>query len=423
MKSLNAFQRLIELLSKMWNALLGRARPAAIATDDPFAASNPSEADSQNRASLGKRPKKVMSASEEIAAREEAITATIYIDPVEAEPAHAAAELGAQAIIGNAEEEQVGDARDPVWQDHGADSAAHEETKHEESAIEEWAAEAMPNGDPHADGDERAVGGEAEPLEQPLHKTSGQSSQPSTNGHVAGQSASGTPAAIEDAVDAEAEISPEQGTKHLVDEAVAQAIPDEFFIELNGEQTALTSLLESLLFVSDATLEPAQVAKVLPCTTEQIEAGLQRLRMLYQQEKRGLRVQERNGRYALVSMPAAAAVIEAFLNLDLDTRLSGPALEALAVIAYRQPVTRSQIEAVRGVDCGHVLRVLLQHELIEETGRLETVGRPILYGITDRFLQHFGLTSMNELPKLETSEADMLWAATQLAAEEAESDA
>ncbi|MCB9159080.1 MAG: SMC-Scp complex subunit ScpB [Caldilineaceae bacterium] len=99
----------------------------------------------------------------------------------------------------------------------------------------------------------------------------------------------------------------------------------------------------------------------------------------------------------------------------ISTRLSGPALETLAVIAYRQPVTRAQVEAVRGVDCSGVLRSLLQRGLIEDAGRLETVGRPILYSVTDLFMQHFGLTGMNELPELKTDEADTLWAATELA--------
>jgi segregation and condensation protein B len=88
------------------------------------------------------------------------------------------------------------------------------------------------------------------------------------------------------------------------------------------------------------------------------------------------------------------------LNLDATTRLSGPALEALAVIAYRQPVTRAQIEAVRGVDCSGVLRSLQQRGLIEEVGRLDAPGRPVLYAVTDLFMQHFGLLGLSELPPL-----------------------
>ncbi|MCB0072876.1 MAG: SMC-Scp complex subunit ScpB [Caldilineaceae bacterium] len=178
---------------------------------------------------------------------------------------------------------------------------------------------------------------------------------------------------------------------------------------------ALTAALEALLFVSDTPVDAAQFAKALNLSPAQIDAGLERLALLYRREDRGLRLMDRGGRYQLVTMPEAAGIIEDYLNLDLSTRLSGPALETLAVIAYRQPVTRAQVEAVRGVDCSGVLRSLLQRGLIEDAGRLETVGRPILYSVTDLFMQHFGLTGMNELPELKTDEADTLWAATELA--------
>ena len=106
----------------------------------------------------------------------------------------------------------------------------------------------------------------------------------------------------------------------------------------------------------------------------------------------------------LVTAPEAANLIETFLNLDATSKLSAPALETLAVVAYRQPVTRAQIEAVRGVDCSGVLRSLLQRGLLEEVGRMDAPGRPVLYGVTDLFMHHFGLTALHELPPLESSE-------------------
>ena len=192
-------------------------------------------------------------------------------------------------------------------------------------------------------------------------------------------------------------------------------LPPEIHFEAHGRVMALTAALEALLFVSDTPVDAAQFAKALNLSPAQIDAGLERLALLYRREDRGLRLMDRGGRYQLVTMPEAAGIIEDYLNLDLSTRLSGPALETLAVIAYRQPVTRAQVEAVRGVDCSGVLRSLLQRGLIEDAGRLETVGRPILYSVTDLFMQHFGLTGMNELPELKTDEADTLWAATELA--------
>ncbi len=195
----------------------------------------------------------------------------------------------------------------------------------------------------------------------------------------------------------------------------------DIMVESHGKRLGLTQLIESLLFVSDEPVDAVQLAKALDVTLESVEAGLRRLDKLYHVTGRGLRLQAREGQYSLVTAPEAAGAIEDFLNLDLTTKLSGPALETLAVVAYRQPVTRLQIEAVRGVDCAGVLRSMTQRGLIEEVGRLETVGRPILYGVTDLFMQHFGLMDLAELPPLETQDEDMLWAATQLAALEDQS--
>lgn len=167
---------------------------------------------------------------------------------------------------------------------------------------------------------------------------------------------------------------------------------------------SLAAALESLLFVADAAVEPAQLARTLEITPAAAEAALAELDAAYRREGRGLRLQVRNGRYQLVTAPEAANLIENFLNLDASTRLSGPALETLAVAAYRQPVTRAQIEAVRGVDCSGVLRSLLQRGLLEEVGRLDAPGRPVLYGVTDLFMHHFGLTALHELPPLEDAE-------------------
>lgn len=187
----------------------------------------------------------------------------------------------------------------------------------------------------------------------------------------------------------------------------------------DDEGIALTTLLESLLFVAPEPVEPRQLAQTLAQPLDVIELGLAELADYYRRSLRGLRLQRFNNKVQLVTAPVAAPFIESFLNLDNSTRLSSPALETLAVIAYRQPVTRAQIEAVRGVDCAGVLRSLVQRGLVAEMGRMEGVGRPILYGVTEMFMQHFGLVEMGELPPLEEAEADRLWAATLLDEQEA----
>ena len=100
----------------------------------------------------------------------------------------------------------------------------------------------------------------------------------------------------------------------------------------------------------------------------------------------------------IVTAPEAASYIEQFLGLSVDGNLSTAALETLAIIAYQQPVTRAEIEAVRGVDCGGVLRTLASKGVIAELGRLERAGRPIIYGTTFQFLHYFGLESLDDLP-------------------------
>jgi segregation and condensation protein B len=182
----------------------------------------------------------------------------------------------------------------------------------------------------------------------------------------------------------------------------------ELLVRAGDAALSITSVLESLLFVADAPVEVAQLARVLNTPVEAVEGHLRRLAAEYHAQGRGLRVAERSGRFQMVTAPAAAALIETFLNLDMTTKLSAPALETLAVVAYRQPVTRAQVEAVRGVDCSGILRSLLQRGLVEEVDRLDAPGRPVRYGVTDLFMQHFGLTGLHELPPLAGGEAEQL---------------
>jgi segregation and condensation protein B len=166
----------------------------------------------------------------------------------------------------------------------------------------------------------------------------------------------------------------------------------------------IEAALEALLFSAPGPVTLQQMAAALNLPGEQIKGGLQRLDEDYQ-ARRGLRLQEHAGKYQLTTAPELAGLIETFLGLEATSRLSRAALETLAIIAYQQPVTRPQMDSIRGVNSDGVVKSLLTKGLIEEGGRADGPGRPILYGTTEEFLQHFGLSSLNELPPLNLEEA------------------
>jgi segregation and condensation protein B len=172
------------------------------------------------------------------------------------------------------------------------------------------------------------------------------------------------------------------------------------------QHTSLTALIESLLFVADEPVEIATLAQVLEVDMSAVEASL--VELSSDGTHRGVRLQRKGDRVQLVTRPEAAAYVEKFLGLESSGKLSQAALETLAIVAYRQPCTRAQIEVVRGVNCDGVLSTLLNKGLIEEAGRLETVGHPFVYGTTFAFLQHFGLKSLDDLPPLEPTQTPTL---------------
>jgi segregation and condensation protein B len=172
--------------------------------------------------------------------------------------------------------------------------------------------------------------------------------------------------------------------------------------EQNPEPVSLEARVEALLFVSPARVALNQLAQVLDVTPRDIELALEKLDQGY--ADRGIRLQRSNRSVQLTTAPEFAHDVEKFLGLEETTSLSRAALEVLAIIAYQQPVTRPQIDSIRGVNSDSVLRTLLRHGLIEEVGRTEAPGRPILYATTEEFLAHFGLGSMSDLPPLNLDE-------------------
>jgi segregation and condensation protein B len=167
----------------------------------------------------------------------------------------------------------------------------------------------------------------------------------------------------------------------------------------------LPAIVESLLFVASAPVSVHQLADAIGCHAAEVEAALQSLASTYATQ-RGLRLQRHGDRLQLVTAPDVAPFVERFLGLAVTTSLSPAALETLAVVAYKQPITRPELEAIRGVNSDGVLRNLVSKGLVEEVGRLETVGHPILFGTTFDFLQYFGLNGLGELPPLEDHPSD-----------------
>jgi segregation and condensation protein B len=161
----------------------------------------------------------------------------------------------------------------------------------------------------------------------------------------------------------------------------------------------LKSLVESLLFVADRPVLVRDIAEAIEASADEVEGALQSLVIEYRE--RGIRLQRKGDEVQMVSAPEAGPHIERFLGLEISGRLSVAALETLSIVAYRQPVTRAQVDAIRGVQSDGVLRSLVRRGLIERIGRAPTVGRPNLFATTFEFLQQFGLQALNELPDWE----------------------
>jgi segregation and condensation protein B len=174
--------------------------------------------------------------------------------------------------------------------------------------------------------------------------------------------------------------------------------------ENSETELSLSVKLEALLFVAPEPVTTAQLSAALDVAPSVVERGLNELDASL--ATRGLRLQRNVGRVQLTTAPQLAELIERFLGLEATTHLSRAALETLAIIAYQQPVTRPQIDSIRGVNSDSMLKSLLHKGLIIESGRSDGPGRPFLYSTTPEFLQHFGLNSVLEMPSLASSEEE-----------------
>jgi segregation and condensation protein B len=162
----------------------------------------------------------------------------------------------------------------------------------------------------------------------------------------------------------------------------------------------LGAFFEALLFIAERPLDTAELAELAGVPRPVAEAALAGLADDLVAGQRGLRLQRMDDAWQLATSPEVGERLAAYAARE-EARLTPAALEALAVVAYRQPCTRGEVERVRGVDSDYVLRSLLHRRLVVEMGRRDTPGRPILYGTTFAFLERFGLTSLDDLPPIE----------------------
>lgn len=168
---------------------------------------------------------------------------------------------------------------------------------------------------------------------------------------------------------------------------------------------AIKSAMESMIFTWGEPLEAKMAADVFNITKEEAYECFKELQAEYEQEGRGIVIREVNKAFQFVTREENADYVRRLCTPVKAKKLSQSALEVLAIIAYKQPVTKGEMEAIRGIKCDRVVEGLMNKNLIEEVGRSSAIGRPILYGTTDTFLKNFGFTSLKELPDIEDIES------------------
>lgn len=183
---------------------------------------------------------------------------------------------------------------------------------------------------------------------------------------------------------------------HEADSRAGEAAPQT-------TEALIPAAVEACLLVSDRPLSAARLAQALALDVDslskaRIAAAIEDLNAVYQQTGRAFRIQEVAGGYRIMTTPEVAEPVAVIRGAREQSRLSKSALEALAIVAYRQPIARAQIESIRGVSSGEVLKTLLDRRLVAIVGRAEEIGRPMLYGTTRQFLEAFGLATIADLP-------------------------
>ncbi|MBQ1609171.1 MAG: SMC-Scp complex subunit ScpB [Lachnospiraceae bacterium] len=166
------------------------------------------------------------------------------------------------------------------------------------------------------------------------------------------------------------------------------------------DRKELLTIIEGILFAMGDSVEPDKIASALEVDTEEVINACDELQRKYEDDHRGIRILKLEGAY---QMCTSSEIYEYLIKIAKQPKkyaLTDVLLETLSIIAYKQPVTRAEIEKIRGVDCSHAVSKLVEYQLVEEIGRLDAPGKPMLFGTTEEFLRSFGVTSLDELPAL-----------------------
>ncbi len=209
-------------------------------------------------------------------------------------------------------------------------------------------------------------------------------------------------AETEIAEQAEAEIELQQAEVSDIDNSPgdeqieAEVVgPDPYF------EATVESVIEAVLFASDESLTPARLAGIVETGVKQVREHIENLNKKYEAANNAFRIEQIAGGYQMLTLSQYNHWLKKLLRVRADGKLSPAALETLAIVAYKQPVMRADIEVIRGAATGEMLRGLMYKGLVKIVGRAEVLGRPMLYGTTKKFLEIFGLNSLKDLPKVE----------------------
>ena len=165
-------------------------------------------------------------------------------------------------------------------------------------------------------------------------------------------------------------------------------------------KTELESIIEALLFYSGDIITGERLCEICDIEEIKIHMAIYKLNEIYQKTNSGIEIIEVDDGYQMCTVPKYMSYIQKFRQKPVRSLLTQALIETLSIVAYSQPITRTQIEDIRGVRCEHAMSKLIEYKLIEEVGRLSVIGRPILFGTTSEFLRHFGFKNLEELPKI-----------------------